>query len=164
MQTRCEALMYGSIFFLQRKTNVGQKCSLLAMRTQWYKNKFRFIPEFQTFPHGGWGSTVWFRVIAMLLFGVGGVLWNTGIETGSWKWTDELWQLHFQLRSYSENFVIHMHMESSLRTRPQASVCQVTVRSWQIYVLSITKHTSGQACVVLLFIFCTHLNHHIKSF
>lgn len=48
MQTRCEALMYGSIFFffLQRKTDVCQKCSLLAILAQWYKNKFRFIPEF----------------------------------------------------------------------------------------------------------------------
>lgn len=156
--------MAAFFFFLQRKTNVGQKCSLLAMRAQWYKNKFRFIPEFQTFPHGGWDSTVWFRIIAMLLFGVGGVLWNIGNETSLWKGTDEMWQLHIQLHSYLESFVIHMHMEPSLRARPQASVCQATVRLWQIYVLSITKHTSGQACAVLLFIFCTHLNHHIKSF
>lgn len=45
MQTRCEALMYGStFFFLQRKTNVGQKCS--SFDTQRYKNKFTFIPNF----------------------------------------------------------------------------------------------------------------------
>lgn len=35
MQTRCEALMYGSVFLVfflpQRKTNVCQKCSLLAI-------------------------------------------------------------------------------------------------------------------------------------
>lgn len=106
MQTRCEALMYGSVFFffLQRKTNVGQKCSLLAIRAEWYKNKFKFIPEFQTFPHGGWDGTVWFKVIAMLLIGVGRVLWNIGIESGLWKATDEMWQLHFQLRLPSESF------------------------------------------------------------
>lgn len=150
-------------FFLQRKTNVGQKCSLLALRSQWYKNKFRFIPEFQTFPHGGWDSTVWFRIIAMLLFGVGGVLWNIGIETSLWKATDEMWLLHFQLRSYSESFAIRVHAESSL-ARPHISVCQATAGLRQIYVLSVTKHTSVQAFAVLLFIFCTHLNHHIKSF
>lgn len=40
----------------------------------------------------------------MLLFGVGGVLWNIGIETGLWKGTDEMRQLHFQLRFSSESF------------------------------------------------------------
>lgn len=40
-------------FLFQRKTNVGQKCSLSAVHTQWCKNKFRFIPEVQTSPHGG---------------------------------------------------------------------------------------------------------------
>ena len=136
-------------FFLQRKTNVGQKCSLLAIRARWYKNKFRFIPEFQTFPHGGWDGTVWFRVIAMLLFGVGRVLWNIGIESGLWKATDEMWQLHFQLRLPSESFFIHMHTGSSSRARPQFSALQAPVRLWQIYVWSITKHTSARAWAVL---------------
>ena len=136
-------------FFLQRKTNVGQKCSLLAIRARWYKNKFRFIPEFQTFPHGGWDGTVWFRVIAMLLFGVGRVLWNIGIESGLWKATDEMWQLHFQLRLPSESFFIHMHTGSSSRARPQFSALQAPVRLWQIYVWSITKHASARAWAVL---------------
>lgn len=36
-------------FFLQRETDVCQKCRLLGILAQWYKNKFTFIPEIPLF-------------------------------------------------------------------------------------------------------------------
>ncbi len=62
----------------------------------------------------------------MLLFGVGGALWNNEIETGLWKATDEMGLLHFQLRFYSETPSANSDLLAT--SYPLVSVCQVTVR------------------------------------
>lgn len=80
IQTRCEIVMYGSVFFLFfflfKGRQMWSKNVVFWPSTQWYKNTSRYI--FQNLKLSfmvGWKSTVGFRIIFLLLFGVGGALW-----------------------------------------------------------------------------------------
>lgn len=79
IQTRCEALMYGSVFFFLRLLLKGRQIYaknvvLRPSSLSDVKIHFRLIPHFPPSARSGWDDTVWFSVIVMLLFVVGGAL------------------------------------------------------------------------------------------